>query len=230
MVRGAKINISGAFASHELVVLPQAAHFEGEEDYAIAFAVPTDAKGMMVSAIRDPNPVVYLYPAGLRTMVEDVSDEQYETPLDKAAIRTTGSDITIVGSGASMPEVLKATRLNLRNGATQIKIMGGGGVMSDYDPIHSLQPSPAEIRAAVQAASDWGSYVLAHAYTSEAVRRLVENGVRCIEHGLLIDDATAKLVESCGADVAGFGFVVELTFLAGRGKLEGYEVETLVRY
>lgn len=45
-VRGAKINISGAFASHEMVVLPQAAHFEGEEDYAVAFAVPTDAKGI----------------------------------------------------------------------------------------------------------------------------------------------------------------------------------------
>ena len=45
-VRGAKINISGAFASHEMVVLPQAAHFEGEEDYAVAFAVPTDTKGI----------------------------------------------------------------------------------------------------------------------------------------------------------------------------------------
>jgi len=90
---------------------------------------------------------------------------------------------------------LAAVRENLRRGATQIKIMGGGGVMSDYDPIDSLQPSPEEIRAAVQAASDWGTYVLAHAYTSEAVRRLVDNGVRCIEHGLLIDDATAKYVK-----------------------------------
>ena len=90
---------------------------------------------------------------------------------------------------------LAAVRENLRFGATQIKIMGGGGVMSEYDPIHSLQPSPAEIRAAVQAASDFGTYVLAHAYTSEAVRRLVENGVRCIEHGLLIDDETAKFVK-----------------------------------
>jgi pyruvate dehydrogenase E1 component beta subunit len=72
-------------------------------------STPTDAKGMMVSAIRDPNPIVYLYPAGLRNMVEDVPDEQYETPLDKAAVRTTGSDITIVGSGGSMPEVLEAT-------------------------------------------------------------------------------------------------------------------------
>ncbi|MCP4667207.1 MAG: aromatic ring hydroxylase, partial [Deltaproteobacteria bacterium] len=45
-VRGAKINISGAYASHELMVLPQAAHFEGEEDYAVAFATPTDAEGI----------------------------------------------------------------------------------------------------------------------------------------------------------------------------------------
>jgi len=91
-------------------------------------------------------------------------------------------------------QTLMAVRENLKAGATQIKIMGGGGVMSEFDPIHSLQPSPAEIRAAVQAASDWGTYVLAHAYTSEAVQRLVENGVRCIEHGLLLDEATAKMV------------------------------------
>ena len=90
---------------------------------------------------------------------------------------------------------LAAARENLRFGATQIKIMGGGGVMSEFDPIHSLQPSPAEIRAAVQAASDFDTYVLAHAYTSEAVRRLVENGVRCIEHGLLIDEDTARFVK-----------------------------------
>lgn len=93
-----------------------------------------------------------------------------------------------------VPQTLAAVRENLRLGATQIKIMGGGGVMSDFDPIHSLQPSPDEIRAAVQAASDWNTYVMAHAYTSEAVRRLVENGVRCIEHGLLIDEDTARLV------------------------------------
>ncbi|MFQ5608703.1 MAG: amidohydrolase family protein [Woeseiaceae bacterium] len=90
---------------------------------------------------------------------------------------------------------LMAARENLRHGATQIKIMGGGGVMSDYDPIFSLQPSPEEIRAVVQAASDFDTYVLAHAYTSEAVRRLIDNGVKCIEHGLLIDDATARYVK-----------------------------------
>jgi acetoin:2,6-dichlorophenolindophenol oxidoreductase subunit beta len=80
-------------------------------------STPTDAKGMMVSAIRSRDPVVYLYPAGLRDTVEDVPDEQYETPLDKAAVRTTGSDITIVGSGGSMPEVMKATELLQQQGA-----------------------------------------------------------------------------------------------------------------
>jgi len=103
------------------------------------------------------------------------------------------SDQVVIVDGVD--QHLMATRENLRSGATQIKIMGGGGVMSEYDPIYSLQPSPAEIRAVVQAASDWGTYVLAHAYTSEAIRRLVDNGVRCIEHALLIDDATAKYVK-----------------------------------
>ncbi|MDH3768443.1 MAG: amidohydrolase family protein, partial [Gammaproteobacteria bacterium] len=101
-------------------------------------------------------------------------------------------DSSVLADGVD--QTLMAVRENLKAGATQIKIMGGGGVMSTFDPIHSLQPSPAEIRAAVQAAGDFGTYVLAHAYTSEAVQRLVENGVKCIEHGLLIDDATAKLV------------------------------------
>lgn len=96
-------------------------------------------------------------------------------------------------------QTLMAVRENLKSGATQIKIMGGGGVMSTYDPIHTLQPSPSEIRAAVQAASDWGTYVLAHSYTSEAITRLVENGVKDIEHGLLIDDKTAKLVKKYNA-------------------------------
>ena len=104
-----------------------------------------------------------------------------------------GGRSSIIADGVD--QTLAAVRENLKNGATQVKIMGGGGVMSEFDPIHTLQPSPAEIRAAVQAAGDWDTYILAHAYTSEAVTRLVENGVRCIEHGLLIDDATAKLVK-----------------------------------
>ena len=79
-------------------------------------STPYDAKGMMVSALRDPNPVVYLYPAGLRELMDEVPDEQYTVPLDKAAVRTTGNDITIVGSGASMPEIMA--------GAEKLKAQG----------------------------------------------------------------------------------------------------------
>lgn len=71
-------------------------------------STPYDAKGMMVSALRDPDPVVFLYPAGLRELTEEVPDEQYEVPLDKAVVRMEGTDVTIVGSGAGVPEVLKA--------------------------------------------------------------------------------------------------------------------------
>lgn len=84
------------------------AHIAGVK--TVVPSTPYDAKGMMVSAIRDPDPVVYLYPAGLRELMEEVPDNQYTVPLDKAAIRTTGSDITIVGSGASMPDVMEATQ------------------------------------------------------------------------------------------------------------------------
>ena len=104
--------------------------------------------------------------------------------------------MSVIADG--VPQWLAAVREDLKHGATQIKIMGGGGVASDYDPIHTLQPSPEEIRAAVQAAGDWGTYVMAHAYTSEAVQRLVNNGVKIIEHGLLIDEETAKLCADKG--------------------------------
>ena len=118
-------------------------------------------------------------------------DQPHPTLVGGSRYSTADQSVLVDG----VDQHLMAVRENLRFGATQIKIMGGGGVMSDYDPIYSLQPTPAEIRAAVQAASDFGTYVLAHAYTSEAARRLVDNGVKCIEHGLLIDDATAKYLK-----------------------------------
>ncbi|CAK9065815.1 Pyruvate dehydrogenase E1 component subunit beta, partial [Durusdinium trenchii] len=71
-------------------------------------STPFDAKGMMHASLRSPDPVVFLYPAGLRTLVEDVPDEPYEVSLEEAAVRMEGSDLTIVSSGAGMPEVLKA--------------------------------------------------------------------------------------------------------------------------
>ena len=71
-------------------------------------STPYDAKGMMHAALRSPDPVVFLYPAGLRMLSEEVPDEPYEVPLTQAAVRQEGSDLTIVGSGTGMPDVLEA--------------------------------------------------------------------------------------------------------------------------
>lgn len=89
-------------------------------------------------------------------------------------------------------EVLAASREVLRQGASFIKIMAGGGVGSELDPIDTKQMTPEEMRAAVQAAADWNTYVGAHAYNSESVRRCIDAGVKVIEHGQMIDEATMK--------------------------------------
>ena len=98
----------------------------------------------------------------------------------------------------SPDEVRLRTREQLRNGASQIKLMAGGGVSSQHNPIESTQFTEAEIHAAVEAAEDWGTYVTVHAYTPRAVRRAIDAGVKCIDHAQLIDDATAKLMAEKG--------------------------------
>ncbi len=89
-------------------------------------------------------------------------------------------------------EVLAATREQLRLGATQIKLMAGGGVASEFDPLDVSQYLDDELRAAVEAAADWGTYVTVHAYNSRAIRRAIAAGVKCIEHGHLMDEAALK--------------------------------------
>ncbi|MDC8773503.1 metal-dependent hydrolase family protein [Roseateles albus] len=91
-------------------------------------------------------------------------------------------------------EVLTATRENLRGGASQIKIMAGGGAATMYDPLDVTQYTLDEMKAAVEAAEDWGTYVTVHAYTPRAVRRAIDAGVKCIEHGQMLDEATVKLL------------------------------------
>ena len=105
-----------------------------------------------------------------------------------------------IGSVADgVPEVLKATRLNLRNGATQIKIMGGGGGSSRFDPIDTTQYSEEEICAIVEAAKDWGTYVGAHTFNDRAVNRLLDCGVKTFEHGFFISDQTMQRMAKEGA-------------------------------
>jgi imidazolonepropionase-like amidohydrolase len=97
--------------------------------------------------------------------------------------------------------VRQAARDELRKGATQIKIMASGGVASPSDPIWVLQYSEEEMRAVVEEAAAWRTYVMAHAYTPEAISRGIRLGVRSIEHGNLIDAATAAQAAAAGAFV-----------------------------
>lgn len=93
-----------------------------------------------------------------------------------------------------VPEVMRCTREVLRSGATQIKIMVGGGTSSNFGPLYSKQFRPEEIRAAVDAAADYEAYVMAHAYHDESIIRAMENGVRSIEHGTLMTEKGLKAI------------------------------------
>jgi imidazolonepropionase-like amidohydrolase len=103
---------------------------------------------------------------------------------------------TIVADGVD--QVLMRTREQLRQGATQIKVMAGGGVSSSYDPLDVAQYTEEELSAAVKAAAGWNTYVTVHAYTPTAVQAAIKAGVKCIDHGHLLDDATAKIMAEKG--------------------------------
>ncbi len=94
----------------------------------------------------------------------------------------------------SPDEVRKRSREQLLQGASQIKLTVSGGVSSPYGPIDTLQLSIDEIRAAVEAAANWGTYVTVHAYTPEAIRTAIEAGAKVIDHGQLADEAAVKLM------------------------------------
>lgn len=119
--------------------------------------------------------------------------------VDSCACCSGGAQLARIADG--VPEVRRAARDELRKGANQIKIMASGGVASPYDPIWNLQYSDEEITAIVQEARSWKTYVMAHAYTSEAIHRAITLGVRSIEHANLIDLATAKHAAKHGAFV-----------------------------
>ncbi len=98
----------------------------------------------------------------------------------------------------SPDEVRLRTREQLMQGASQIKLTAGGGVSSPFSPIDVTTFTEAELRAAVEAAENWGTYVTVHAFTPAAIQRSIAAGVKCIEHGMLMDDATAKLMAEKG--------------------------------
>jgi imidazolonepropionase-like amidohydrolase len=87
-----------------------------------------------------------------------------------------------------VPEVTKRARENLRMGATQLKIAGGGGVSSAYDPLDVQEFTFEEMKAIADVAATWNTYAAAHIFTDAAIQTAVKAGIKSIEHGMLIED------------------------------------------
>lgn len=98
----------------------------------------------------------------------------------------------------SPDEVRVRAREQLMQGATQVKLTAGGGVASPFSPLDVSTFTEPELRAAVEAAENWGTYVAVHAYTPVAIQRSIAAGAKCVEHGHLMDDATARLMAEKG--------------------------------
>jgi len=110
----------------------------------------------------------------------------------------------------SPDEVRVRVREQLLLGATQIKLTAGGGVASPNSPLDASTFTEAELRAAVEAAENWGTYVTVHAYTPVSIQRAIAAGVKCIEHGHLMDEATAQLIADRGIWLSTQAFPDEL--------------------
>lgn len=138
-----------------------------------------------------------IWPSGA-VVSQTAGHGDFRTPEEKSrrffgvVSRAERYGATFIADGRD--EVLTAVRENLRFGASQIKLMAGGGTSSAYDPVDVTQYTLDEMKAAVDAAEDWGTYVTVHAYTPRAIRRAIEAGVKCIEHGQLLDEETLQLI------------------------------------
>jgi imidazolonepropionase-like amidohydrolase len=134
--------------------------------------------------------------------------------------------------GASMvadspDEVRVRAREQLMQGASQVKLTAGGGVASPFSPLDVSTFTEPELRAAVEAAENWGTYVATHAYTPVSIQRSIAAGVKCIEHGHLMDDASARLMAEKGIWLSTQPFL-DLSAASGLGPAEQAKMRQVV--
>ncbi|GAA2106226.1 amidohydrolase family protein [Kitasatospora saccharophila] len=159
----------------------------------------TDPLRRVLDAGLFPGPRIYPSQAALsQTSGHGDFGMVYDPPTALGGPPSRAEQVGLMRVADGPERVLAAVREQLKRGAAQIKLMAGGGAASAYDPLDVLQFTSAELEAAVRAAADWGTYVTVHVYTSEGVRRAVDAGVRCIEHGHLADEATVRLLGERG--------------------------------
>lgn len=158
-----------------------------------AFALKQAIDGGIVSGPR-------IFPSG--AMISQTSGHgdfrmRYEVPRATGTLsHAETAGVAAIADGEA--EVLRRVREQLMLGATQVKLMAGGGVSSPYDPLDVTQFTERELRAAVDAASDWGTYVMVHVYTARAIERAIRAGAKSIEHGQLADDNAARMMADEG--------------------------------
>lgn len=174
-----------------------------------------------IDAGRIPGPRIY--PSGaMITVTSGHGDFRSATDLPRT-LGAPGSRLDEEGGTAvadSPDEVRIRVREQLMRGASQIKLTAGGGVSSPHSPLDVVAFSEAELRAAVDAARDWGTYVTVHAYTPAAVQRAIRAGVACIEHASLMDDASAREIARSGTWLSAQPLPPELANAFPRGSNE----------
>jgi imidazolonepropionase-like amidohydrolase len=164
-----------------------------------------------------------IYPSGaIITVTSGHGDfrQPFEVPRALGATRSRGEQTGAAMIADSPDEVRVRVREQLLLGASQIKLTAGGGVASPHSPLDASTFTEAELRAAVEAAENWGTYVTVHAYTSISVQRAIAAGVKCIEHGHLMDEQTAQLIAEKGIWLSTQAFPDEMADAFPPGSLE----------
>jgi imidazolonepropionase-like amidohydrolase len=164
-----------------------------------------------------------IYPSGaMITVTSGHGDfrQPFEVPRVLGAPQSRGEQTGAAMVADSPDEVRVRVREQLLLGATQIKLTAGGGVASPHSPLDVSTFTEAELRAAVEAAENWGTYVTVHAYTPISIQRAIAAGVKCIEHGHLMDEQTAKLIAEKGIWLSTQAFADEMADAFPPGSLE----------
>ena len=154
-----------------------------------------------------------IYPSGaIITVTSGHGDfrQPFEVPRVLGSPQSRGEQTSAAMIADSPDEVRVRVREQLLLGATQIKLTAGGGVASPNSPLDASTFTEAELRAAVEAAENWGTYVTVHAYTPVSIQRAIAAGVKCIEHGHLMDEPTARLIAEKGIWLSTQAFPNEL--------------------
>jgi len=171
-----------------------------------------------------------IYPSGaIVTVTSGHGDfrQPFELPRVVGSPQSRGEQTGAAMIADSPDEVRVRVREQLLLGATQIKLTAGGGVASPRSPLDASTFTEAELRAAVEAADNWGTYVTVHAYTPVSIHRAIAAGVKCIEHGHLMDDQTAKLIAEKGVWLSTQAFPDEMADAFPPGSLEGLKARVV---